>query len=577
MKKYYLIFLSIIAGFVSCEDFLEPIPEGNRLTEEQLMNDPAFVEGLLLKAYVSLPNNYNNFDLDVASDDAVTNLQGSAITEMATGSWTSSFNPISEWSNAFEQIRHINLFIERYEKIVWAFTPVLTKEQNAEKNKFMLQRFKGEAYGLRAYFQALLLQYHGGKAPDGTLLGFPIITAPIKPTDNWKLPRATYAQCVQQIMSDIDTAVKYLPAVYANLPGQSMYNEAIGAKYENRMTGFAARALKARVALQAASPAFSAGSGISWGDAAKISGELLKDLGAVTADGKTFYVYNAITRPKEIIWERAVENLRSAEINNFPPSLFGNGRTNPTQSLVDAFPMKNGYPINYSDVLVSGFDANNPYALRDTRLGDFILFNGSVFKNDTIKTFAGAPLNGVGTLETSTRTGYYIKKFMLPTVSLTPGSLVSSPHTYTLFRMAEVLLNYAEAANEAWGITGDPHGYGFSAQSKIRELRNRAGIPVADPYLYSLTDTPGLRELIKNERRVELCFEGFRFWDIRRWDNAPANIVKPATGVLITNEAGVLSYQYLTVEPRVYSPHMIYGPIPYDETLKYDIVQNAGW
>jgi len=82
---------------------------------------------------------------------------------------------------------------------------------------------------------------------------------------------------------------------------------------------------------------------------------------------------------------------------------------------------------------------------------------------------------------------------------------------------------------------------------------------------------------LHNERRIELCFEGFRFWDIRRWENGAARIIQPATGVLITNNAGDLSYEYVEIEPRSYLPYMIYGPVPYNETLKYNLIQNDGW
>lgn len=580
MKKYIHLILFLLAiGLFSCEKYLEPLQEGNRLVDEQMLENPSYFEGLLVKAYSALPNNYNNFDIDVASDDAVTNLKAAAITTMATGGWTSSTNPISVWNSSYEQIRHLNLFLDKYESVNWSFDPRLTDAENTEKNGYHLQRLKGEAHGLRAYYMAKLLQFHGGKSATGELLGFPIITEPLGLTDDWKLPRNTFAQCVTQIMSDLDIAIANLPDAYKDVAGQTFYNAALGALMENRMNKNAARTLKSRVALLAASPAFSESSGVTWADAATIAGDLLRDMGALDPGGKTFYNYAVYTVPpriKEVIWEQAVVLTRSAEINNFPPSLFGNARTNPTQSLVDAFPMANGQPISATG---SGYDPANPYAGRDPRLNDYIIYNGSSFKSTTINTFTGAPLDGVNTQETSTRTGYYLKKFMNAGVNLTPGNLVSQSKTYILFRMTEVLLNYAEAANEAWGPTGDPNGYGFSAQSKIRELRARAGIlPVADPYLYSLTDIPGLRELIKNERRIELCFEGFRFWDIRRWDNAAFNITKPATGVLIVkDELNALSYEYVTVEPRLYQPYMVYGPIPFNETLKYDITQNAGW
>ena len=573
--KLLLMFLTV--GLFSCENYLEPLSEGDRLSEEQLLHNPAFLEGLLIKTYTALPNNYNNFDLDVASDNAVTNLQGSEISKMATGAWSSSNDPISKWDTAFVQIRHLNLFLDRVDLINWSFDPRLSPEENNEKNKYYKIRLKGEAYGLRAYFQSLLLQFHSGKGTDGRILGFPVVTKPMDISDYTELPRNTFAECVKQIMSDLDSAIAFLPAVYKDISGQNMYNAASGVKYDNRMNGNAARALKSRVALLAASPAFADGSGVTWADAAIISGSLLKDLGVLEPSGKTFYNYATYAAPpriKEVIWEQAVVQSRTAETNNFPPSLYGSGRTNPTQSLVDAFPMKNGYPINHE---LSQYNASQPYALRDSRLDDYILYNGSTFKSKVINTYVGADQDGVTSYETSTRTGYYLKKFMIPSVSLTPGSLVSATHTYTIFRLTEVLLNYAEAANEAWGPTGDPSGLGFTAKTKIAELRTRAGIAAADPYLVAVNDQTSLRELIKNERRCELCFEGFRFWDIRRWNDATVNIMKPATGVLIYNNEGIYTYNYVDVEARNYQDYMIYGPIPYIETMKYRIIQNVGW
>lgn len=573
MKKYVYLFIFLTSLFLySCENFLEPLTD-TRVNEEQLMKDPAWLEGLLMKAYASLPNNYNAFDLDVASDNAVTNQQASSITTMATGGWKASVDPISVWGNDYEMIRHLNLFLDKVDDIVWSFTPRLSSADNLKKDKYLKIRLKGEAYGMRAYYMARLLQFHSGKSADGTLLGFPIVTSVLTFEDDLELPRNTFADCVKQIMSDLDLAIISLPPVYADSAGTaaSMYNAASGAKFEGRMNGNAAKALKARVALLAASPAYSASSGVTWAQAATYAGDLLKSLGALYPAGKTFYTE---TKNKEMIWNQAYVSSRTAESNNFPPSLFGLGRTNPTQSLVDAFPMKNGYPIGHA---LSSFDSANPYNNRDTRLGDYIIYNGANFKSKVINTYVDAVQDGLGATETSTRTGYYLKKFMLPAVSLTPGALVSTNHTYTLFRMTEVLLNYAEAANEAWGPTGDPNGYGFTAKSKIGDLRARAGITSPDPYLQGISTTADLRVLIRNERRVELSFEGFRFWDIRRWENGAVNITNPATGVQIINNAGVLTYNYLEVEPRIYQPFMIYGPIPYNETLKYNIIQNAGW
>jgi hypothetical protein len=189
----------------------------------------------------------------------------------------------------------------------------------------------------------------------------------------------------------------------------------------------------------------------------------------------------------------------------------------------------------------------------------------------------GAEKDGINSLETSTRTGYYLKKLMSDAVNLTPGSGASASHTYTLLRMTEVVLNFVEAANEAWGPDGDPNGYGFTAKTKLEELRIRAGL-TPDDYLASVTQQDRLRELVRNERRIELCFEGFRFWDIRRWKDQ-VTLNQPVQGVYIALNAmdTTFVYNYGNIEERIYTPDMIYGPVPYEETLKYDIEQNKGW
>ena len=571
MRKYIYIFL-LLSGLslFSCEKFLEPVPDTSR-SEEQLMSDPIYLEGLLIDAYNALPNDYD-FGIDVAGGDAVTNLQGSSFTRMATGEWKSSFYPLSTWENSYDEIYHINLFLDKYRLIPWASSPTRTQSANDSTTMFHLRRLKGEAYGLRAWYEYQLLQYHSGKSANGSLLGFPIIVKPVSTNDDWKLPRNTFSACVLQIMSDLDTAIAYLPKVYADIAGNGIYNATMGAHFENRMNGNAARALKSRVALLAASPAFSQPGGVTWADAATIAGVLCKDLGALYATGKTFYTEK---NNKEIIWNRAVRQIKSWETANFPPSLFGLGNINPSQSLVDAFPMVNGYPISQSTT--PAFDPADPYANRDVRLSDYIIYNGSTFKSIIINTSIGADLDGINTLIRSTRTGYYLKKLMSESVSLVPLSTSNAAHTYTLFRMTEVLLNYAEAANEAWGPDGDPNGYGFTARSKIGDLRKRAGITQPDAFLASLTTKDSFRELILNERRIELCFEGFRFWDMRRL-NRLTEMNASVSGVFITQETGMpTSYSYSNIEERKFSPYMIYGPIPYNETLKYDITQNVGW
>ena len=162
-------------------------------------------------------------------------------------------------------------------------------------------------------------------------------------------------------------------------------------------------------------------------------------------------------------------------------------------------------------------------------------------------------------------------KLLRTNVNLDPKVNSSARHFYTHIRYTEIYLNYAEAANQAWGPDGDPNGYGFTARSVISAIRKRGGIPAADPYLTSITTKSAMAELIKNERRLELCFEGFRFWDLRRWDQ-PIN--ETAKGVSINGT----THSIIDVENRNYQPFMIYGPIANNEIIKYGgLIQNKGW
>ncbi len=567
MRKFINLSLLISSIILcSCEKFLEPRVDNN-VSEDVIIANGARTEGLLLYAYSNMPVDYT-FDTDVASDDAATNNQTSSYKRMGTGEWKSSDDPITKWTTAYQQIVSINKFLDLNNLTRYTSNPMMGDSVNDMKDRLFKKRLKGEAYGLRAYYKWQLLQYHSGATADGRLLGFPVIDKTISIADNWKLPRNTFKDCVTSIFNDLDTAIANLPATWVNGTDANI-NAAIGARYENRINGNTAKALKARVALLAASPAFSSADVVTWEQAATIAGDLLKTLPALYNNGVVFY--NEI-RNNEIIWNRAQRSVNSLEALNFPPSLYGSGEANPSQNLVDAFPMKNGYPITNA---LSTYDAGNPYSNRDPRLSKYIIHNTLTFKSTPIYTYIGAPDNGINVLPKSTITGYYLRKFMNEVLRLNPGSATTANHTYTIVRMTEVLLNFAEAANEAWGPDGDPKGYGFTAKSRIAELRVRAGL-TPDAYLASITDKAGLRNLIRNERRLELCFEGFRFWDIRRWNDV-ALMQTPVQGAYITKVGSNYTYEYKDVEQRVYTQDMIYGPIPYNETLKYNIDQNKGW
>jgi hypothetical protein len=586
--KIYIGLIAITALVTSCKDLIEPNQVNNRQLDAStyIPSDSRFPFGILLNGYNRIPTNGWSFN-DVATDDAVSNDPNNGIFKMAQGQWTAVNNPLSQWTNSFAAIQYLNIMLQEIDKVQWTADTAITK--------LFARRFRGEALGLRGLFYYHLLMTHGGYDAGGQLLGVPIITEPQTANSNFNIPRSSFEDCMKQIYRDLDSAVLLLPLDYEDIPNGSplpskfsgltevQYERVFGSAFRGFFTGRIAMAVKAQAALLAASPAYSEGNTTTWEQAAQYAGEVLALKGGVAgiaANGLTWYANTAEiaglsdgANPPEILWRNNYAENRDLEQANYPPTLFGNGRINPTQNLVDAFPMVNGLPITDAG---SGYDAANPYANRDPRLRHFILVNGGTAgpSSTVINTAADAPTNdGLNKVETSTRTGYYLRKLLRQDVNLNPVSPNNQRHYKPHIRYTEVYLMYAEAANEAWGPNGRGN-FSFSAYDVIKAIRTRAGIGLTngDPYLETARSSKeAMRELIRNERRLELCFEGHRFWDLRRWKKSLTEVAK---GVRIQNN----TVQVFDVQERLFQPFMLHGPIPYGETLKFNALkQNAGW
>lgn len=588
----HIIHLSLIILFLtSCTDLFEPALENYRSTEA-LIDEPSFAQGLLGHAYISNPVGSWSFN-DVATDDAVSNNPDNGYLKMATGQWRSDSNPMDRWQYLRASVQYINLFISIADSVKWANDPLVAE--------MFRDRMKGDAYGMRALYMYHLLMNHAGWTDDGRLLGIPILTEPETIDSDFNKPRNTFQECMEKLYSDADSAILLLPLYYGTLADNdelvpakykakgitaAQYSRVFGDHVRNRMSGAIAEAVRAQATLLAASPAYNQGTNYTWADAANQLAIVLNRLGSnpvneMDPTGNTWYTNTSAIdnikegiNPKEMLWRGTRDESRSLEEDHFPPTLFGKGRLNPTQNLVDAFPMANGYPIGAPS---SGYDAQNPYNNRDPRLAQYILINGSRAgtSNSVIVTAAdGTDDNALGKKETSTRTGYYMRKLLRQDVNANPQTPSNKYHYKPFIRYTELFLAYAEAANEAWGPTGNGSN-GFSAYDVIKAIRKRAGVATTnnDAYLESIKgDKDAFRELIRNERRLELCFEGFRFWDLRRWK---APITEPARGMRIMNA----SYSVIPdVEIRAYQDYMYYGPIPYSEVLKFsNLVQNKDW
>ena len=608
MKTRNIIFYLIgLFAFCSCDDMFEPADENNR-QEDAMYEESKYAYGLLMYAYDRLPY-LTTTQTDIATDDAVTNLTTSPYVNMATGAWASDNNPMSQWDNCKDGIQYVNLSLSKVEKVKWA-------PSARSKQRMFIDRLKGEALGLRAVLYYYLLQAHGGYADDGVLYGVPLLTAPEDGSSDFNQPRATFASCVKQCFADCDSAMALLPIDYVDVDSddeipekylalgaqKTGYNLVFGARSRNLMSGKIAEAVKAQVALLAASPAFREQSGVTSAEAATLCANVLKRIGGLEGfdiSGNTWYKNKTKLDPKatempEMLWREDRHNNNDQEKENFPPTLYGNGRVNPSQNLVDAFPMRNGRPISDPN---SGYDSQDPYFNRDPRLENNVIYNGMTFKKTVILTGADMPNDknetndNLNNTDQSTRTGYYLKKLLRDDVSVNPSSNLSQQHIYPRIRYTEIFLAFAEAANDAWGPEGDPTGIGFTAYDVIKAIRNRAGLgtdeygrPLAegDAYLEECkSNKDKMTLLIRNERRLELCFENKRFWDLRRWQ-MPIN--ETVMGMKIEKidpdkEDSPLKYTRIEVENRDFdSSYQWYGPIPKGEVLKWsNLKQNKGW
>ncbi len=590
--KHILSVVLMGVALASCDDLFEPAQE-NLKDVSSMYGDASYAQGILGNAYILLPYS-NSPQTDLATDDAVSNDQTNSYLQMATGAWSSQNDPTSQWKNRLNAIQYVNIMVANADKVAWSTDEGL--------QRLFSDLFKGDAYGMRALQMFYLLRAHAGMV-DGVneMMGVPILREFQEAGADFNQPRATFRACIDSIMVDIDRALELLPYEYEDVTDDNAvpekykryyisagkYTRAFGYHQKGKINGMILRALRAQVALFAASPAYAQYSGVTMEQAARYAAELINTK-EMPADGYKWFAntteiggLNKGYNSSESIWQTNVSERHSLEGDFYPPSINGLGRCNPSQNLVDAFPMTNGYPITDSR---SGYNPQAPYADRDARLAAYILYDGQTIGsgNTTIitGTYGDNNVNGLNyTVGYSTRTGYYMRKLLRPDVNLNPSNITNQKSYDARIRWTEMFLDYAEAANEAVGPNVAVAGSKWTAKSVIRSLRERAGICVGvdDPYLNECAQSKEkMRELIRNERRLELCFENHRFYDLRRWQVDLNKLNETVKGAEIS--APNAGFKTIDVEQRNYKQHQFFGPIPYSEILKYDALQqNSGW
>ncbi len=546
--KICIVLLTLSALQFACKKF-EEVPVEART--EELVYDSKDINGFfseqaLTNLYTFLPKGFNRIEgayLDAATDDGVSSQLSSNIYLLSKGLQSSTQLVDDSFGSNYTAIFRANQFLSKVDVV-----PVIALTK---------QYWKAEARFIRAMSYFELVKRYGGVP----LIGDKVYTL----EDKINLPRNTYADCVQYIVSE------------CNAISGLLLKEPLSAVQTGRITQGAALALKARILLYAASPLNNPSNDVSKWQAAADAAKAVIDL--------NFYALNAnfvnafITRSdKEVILAFQQARNQNLEVAQSPSGYVSdlytsNGTTSPSQDLVDAFPTLTGRPISDPG---SGFNATNPYANRDPRFAATIFFNGAQWLGRAVETFEGGK-DKPNTSLIQTKTGYYLRKF-LPNLA-TATDYAAADHNFIIFRYAEILLNYAEAINEAANTAANR----TIAYTQLTNLRKRAGITAGSGSLYGLNANmtqAEMRAAIKLERRIEMAFEEHRYWDVRRWNTGGSDFNKIITGTKITRVSpGVFTYQTVNVEPLVFiAPKMNLYPIPFTEIQANSaLVQNPGW
>ncbi len=545
-----------MAGMVSflaaCKkDFLDVVPT-DRLSEEALLADSTLFESFVTNRYLGvrlqdkedIPGFGRGFTWAMwasLSDEAIYNnddntwgiVRGLLAPENLGIAGT-------VWGRSYRSIRECNFALGNIDKVT----------MSAEHKS----RLVAELKFIRAYRYFDLITNYGG----AILLGDKVYKLDDDFSDASIYARSTIKQSIDYTLAELTAAANGLPA----------FNS--GTWKLGRATNGAALALKARLALYAASPLYNSG---TWTDAAAAAKAVI--------DLNRYSIYNGGYRKlfltpdnNEIIFERLYTKGAAhfpLEIACAPNGYGGWGGNTPLHNLVDDYETKDGKPIEDP---TSGYSLQNPYANRDQRFYETILYNGADYRGRKVETFLPGGKDSKDGNENwnTSKTGYMLLKFLNDEYPINNPWEVAGFQPWVYMRYAEVLLNYAEAQNEAVGPDA-------SVYSAINQIRQRPGINM--PPLPAGLSQAAMRDRIRNERRVELAFEEHRFYDVRRWKIAMQTENEPAYGIDV-QKLGNGTFVYSTkvaLTGRKFEDKHHWLPIPRAEIQASNnkIIQNNGY
>lgn len=563
-----LLLTFISASLVGCYDSLNQNVL-TELTKEQVDKEYEYKRYQATYLYNGLENGctaVGNAMLACVCDEAEYSYSGN-VDKFNSGAWNEYDNPDDVWESLFTYIRYANDFLTSGNQVdleVYRKDPDPNSQQIYETRMADMANYAKEARFMRAYCYFELIKRYGGVP---LLYDMVAIDA-----DFSTFKRNSLQECVDFIVDECTELMDEdngLPLSY-------------NAENLGRATCVAAAALRSRVLLYAASKLWnsvawtggyahpelvtmdqSVDAKIRWkmaADAAKECIDLAIRAG-LSLNADYSYIGLAPDSP-ELILARRESASNSFEKANFPIGYtVGKGSITPSQNLVDAYETTSGKPFDWNDPEM----AAAPYANRDPRMDKTVYRNGSKFRETVIETYIGGR-NGRGVAD-ATKTGYYLKKFVDESLDLLQNR--TSYHCWPVFRLAEIYLNYAEALHEY-----DPSDPDVAMALNMCRKRSGVGMP-AVPVGLSAED---MRDAIRRERRVELAFEGHRYWDVKRWMIAEDVLNEPICGIEIENGDRQV-YRRIMVETRTFSAKMYFYPIPQNvlSVPSVDWPQNPLW
>lgn len=550
MKRFITIIFSAAVLAAGCDPLDTMID--SYTTQETLDTQYSSVIRVAYAQYGYLVDGLGELDGNIAaakSDEAVATSTSAACRHFNNGSWSAYYNPDNRYDNFYKGIRAANFFLEDYGNYKERLS--FRRDTLAENNRASWLRdiqnaqfLYSEAHVAKAYYYFELAKRYGA---------VPLYKS--VPTDKTFLPRTDVQEVFEYAVNEIDGCINSLA------PDWSAYSD-----WSGRFDKGAAMALKARILLYSASPLNTEGMSdadisAQWQKAAIAAHDIIAwGRFYLASEYSSLFTGNTSGNP-EIIMSRKSTSSNGLERENYPIGTpGGNSGITPSGNLVDAYEY------------IGAKDPQDPYANRDKRFYATIVYNGAQWNGRTIDITENGTDSYLNT--GASRTGYYLKKFLTDELNIANDQVAA--HQWIYFRYGEVLLNYAEAANEAWGPdNGSFVSTGTSARKALNMIRKRAGLGDVDLSRYAGTnDKERMRNAIKAERRVELAFEDHRFWDLLRWKDHQA-LREDISGVAYDGS----SYTKTLVEKRVFEEHMLRYPVPFSEISKSNGVleQNPGW